>query len=139
MNRIRCFWLSDNRNIVSKKRKRCVTINNFYVTKNVIDWMQLWNLRQKTFNYNKNIWKITFKMCKHFFRLFNSRIFWLQKFRAFYNYQTIKSSSSKMNRIFFRIQFSNHISIKNSKHQIWQFDSSFSRFFRWWFRWKKTI
>ena len=29
--------LTNNRDIVLKKRKRCVTINNFYVTKNVID------------------------------------------------------------------------------------------------------
>ena len=37
MNRIRCFRLNNNRNIVLKKRERYVTINNFYITKNVID------------------------------------------------------------------------------------------------------
>ena len=54
LNRIRCFRLNNNRDIVSKKRKRYVTISNFHVTKNVIDWMQLWNLREKVINYNKN-------------------------------------------------------------------------------------
>ena len=44
INWIRRFWLSNNRNIVLKKRKRCFTFRNFYVTKNVVYEMQLRNL-----------------------------------------------------------------------------------------------
>ena len=103
---------------ILSQKKRSVTFRRVHVKKNFIREVQLRNLWQKAIDYYRNIWKMKIKMCWYVNEKFDSNIHRLQKFRAFYDNQTTKSSSSSLNWISVEIQLSDNLSLWCSKHQI---------------------
>lgn len=105
-HRNRCLWLRFCWSSVSTWRSKCSALCGFLFEKTSSIRMQLWNLRQRTFNHNSLLQRMENRTQR--FLSLDRCFFKPQKFEILHVDQTFQPSSNSLVEIFVQIRFQDH-------------------------------